>query len=82
MLKILDTKDVGDSYNSAPAGKPVEFKLLGSKIIEKGPVRATLRLIFEHNFKLDVSLANTGTFFEFAAKFNNNKKNRKIQACL
>ncbi len=82
VLKILDTKDVGDSYNSAPVGKPVEFKLLGSKIIEKGPVRATLRLLFEHNFKLDISLANTGTFFEFEAKFNNNKKNRKIQACL
>lgn len=82
ILKILDTKDIGDSYNSAPIGKPSEFKLLGSKIIEKGSIRACLRLIFEHNFKLDVCLTNLGRFFEFEAKFNNNKKNRKIQMCL
>ncbi len=81
-LKILDTKDIGDSYNCAPVGKPAELKLLDAKVIEKGPIRAVLRLIFEHNFKLDVSLTNTGRFFEFEAKFNNNKKNRKIQACL
>ncbi len=82
VLEILDTKDIGDSYNFAPSGKPAKFKLLGAKIIEKGPVRATLRLIYEHNFKLDVSLTNNGRFFEFEAKFNNNKKNRKIQASL
>jgi len=82
VLKILDTKDMGDSYNSAPTGKPYSFKLLGSKVIEKGNVRAILRLIFEHNFKLDISLTNQSKFFEFEAKFNNNKKNRKIQACL
>ena len=82
VLKILDIKDVGDSYNSAPKGKSSEFKLLGTKIIEKGSIRACLRLIFEHNFKLDVFLTNLGRFFEFEAKFNNNKKNRKIQMCL
>lgn len=82
VLKILETKDVGDSYNSAPIGKPNEFKLLNTKIIEKGNIRATLRLIFEHNFKLDITLSDYSKFFEFEAKFNNNKKNRKIQACL
>ncbi len=81
-LKILVTKDIGDSYNFAPASKPLKLKLLGAKVIEKGPVRAALRLLFENNFKLDVFLSNFSEFFEFRAKFNNNKKNIKIQACI
>jgi len=80
-LKILVTRDIGDSYNFAPASEPAEYKLLRSKVIEKGPVRAVLRLIFENNFKLDVSLTGCSEFFEFRAKFNNRKKNIKIQAC-
>lgn len=81
VLKILVTEDIGDSYNFAPASYPVSLTLLGAKVIEKGPVRAALRLLFENNFKLDVFLSNSSEFFEFEAKFNNNKKNRKIQAC-
>ena len=81
VLKILVTEDIGDSYNFAPKSKPLEYKLLGVKVIEKGPVRACLRLLFENNFKLDVYLSNSAKFFEFRAKFNNNKKNQKIQAC-
>ncbi len=79
-LKILVTKDIGDSYNFAPGSNPVSLELLGAKVLEKGPVRAALRLLFEGNFKLDVFLSNSSEFFEFRAKFNNNKKNQKIQA--
>jgi len=81
-LKILVTEDIGDSYNFAPKSKPHSLKLFGAKVIEKGPVRAALRLLYENNFHLDVFLSNTSEFFEFRAKFNNNKKNRKIQACI
>ncbi len=81
VLKILVTEDIGDSYNFAPASYPLSLKLLRAKVMEKGPIRAALRLFFENNFKLDVFLSNTSEFFEFEAKFNNNRKNRKIQAC-
>ena len=80
-LKIIVSEDFGDSYNSACPKKPIQYKLLGAKIVEKGPIRAALRLLFENNFKLDVYLSNYQEFFEFEAKFNNNRKNQKIQAC-
>lgn len=81
-LKVLVSKDLGDSYNSACPDKPLEWRLLDSKVIEKGPIRACLRLLFENNFKLDVYLTNQSKFFEFEAKFNNSKKNQKIQMCI
>lgn len=81
VLKMLEYQDFGDSYNSACPNKPVEWALLGTKVISKGPIEACLRLIFEHNFRLDVKLSNCSEFFMFEAKFSNNKKNRKIQAC-
>lgn len=81
VFKILEYQDFGDSYNSACPNKPVSWALLGAKVVSKGPVEACLRLIFEHNFRLDVKLNNDAEFFTFDVKFNNNKKNRKIQAC-
>ncbi len=81
VLKMLVSEDFGDSYNSACPNEPLAYALLGARVIEKGPVRACLELLFENNFKLDVYLSNYQEFFEFEAKFNNNKKNRKIQAC-
>lgn len=81
-LAVLVSKDLGDSYNSACPDKPIKQRLLGSKIIEKGPLRACLQLIYENNFKLNVYLSNNSQFFECRAKFNNNKKNQKIQMCL
>lgn len=81
-LEIICTKDFGDSYNSAPDKKSLSYKLLETKVIEKGPIRAGLRLVFEHNFKLDVFLSNFSKSFEFEAKFNNKKKNQKIQVVL
>lgn len=80
-LKIIDYTDFGDSYNSACPNKPDEIKLLGGRILKKGPVEATLELKFEKGLRIEISLSNHSKFFDCRLKFNNNKKNRKIQMC-
>ncbi len=78
-IKITDTKDLGDSYNYAPATKPEILKPLKSKVLENGTIRSVLR-IFYKDLTLDVILNNKDRFFEFVAKINNKKKNHKLQA--
>ncbi len=78
-LKIFDTKDLGDSYNFAPAHKPCELPLLKTKIVEKGPLRSILRLFYK-NIKLDVILYACAKHIEFRANIDNKTKNHKLQA--
>lgn len=78
-LRIIDTKDSGDSYNYAPNSKPEIIKPYKTKIVENGQIRSVLR-IFYKDLTLDVILDNKNKFFEFDTKINNKKKNHKLQA--
>ena len=77
-IKIIDTRDLGDSYNYAPASKTEIIKPLKTKVVENGTIRSVLR-IFYKDLALDVILNNKDKFFEFEAKINNKKKNHKLQ---
>ncbi len=77
-IKIIDTKDDGDSYNYAPAGESVEIKILKTKLIYCGDIQSKLRIYFK-NIELDVILNNKSEFFEFDIKLNNKTKNHKLQ---
>lgn len=50
-IEITDRADVGDSYNfgALKGDKPLKAKLVSSKILRKGKIKSTLRLIYELN---------------------------------
>ena len=77
-IKITDTRDLGDSYNFAPASKAEIIKPIKTKVLENGLVRSVLR-IFYKDLTIDAILDNKNKFFEFNAKINNKKKNHKLQ---
>ena len=77
-ITITDTKDLGDSYNYAPASMPEILIPYNSKIIENGQIRSVLR-IFYKDLLFDIILNNKDKFFDFEVKINNKKKNHKLQ---
>ena len=48
-IQFIDRADIGDSYNFGPLDndKPIESKILNTKIIENGHIRAILQIEFE-----------------------------------
>lgn len=52
-----DIADNGDTYNFAPLKNdtPIKSKFIGSKIIEKGPLRVLLRLTYSIKIPADIS---------------------------
>lgn len=80
-LKFTDRADIGDSYNFAPNDEPRELLVLKTKVIEKGPLRAVLRMYFKDLF-VDAQLCNKGKYIEFACEINNKRKNYKLSVVL
>ena len=76
-FEIINTKDLGDSYNYAPKD-PQKLKLLKTKIVENGDIRCKLRLFYK-NINLDLILYNNSKNLEFEVKINNKEKNHKLQ---
>lgn len=84
-LDFIDFKDLGDSYNfGADANdKGVEGKILSSKVILKGPQRATIRVkikIKSIALHAEISLDKGSDLLYFKITFNNNLKNHLLQA--
>lgn len=77
-IKILDTKEDGDSYNYAPIENPKTLCPTRTKAIIDGKIQSVLRIYFK-NLKLDVILNNKENFLTFSAKIKNKEKNHKLQ---
>lgn len=80
-LEIVDFKDLGDSYNSAPdindTGTVEE--IISSKVVLQGKLRCTLCLETQ-NSKIYVSLDKNSEALDFKVVYNNKKKNHIVQA--
>ena len=77
-IVVKDTKDLGDSYNYAPADCGKQLELKKTKIIENGKIRSKLRLYFKF-MELDLILSNSSKNIEFEVKIKNKEKNHKLQ---
>ncbi len=78
-LNIVDTKDMGDSYNCAPKSKPLKKEIIKTKVLKKGSLYSVLCVYFK-DLILEISLFDNADFLKFKAKINNKEKNHKIQA--
>lgn len=78
VLKLTKIKDIGDSYNFAPKGEFIEYKLQKTKIEYDGQIQSSFLLDF-NEIKLSVILDNHSQFIKFNSIINNKTKNHKIQ---
>ncbi|MBR2386811.1 hypothetical protein IKA92_05905 [bacterium] len=76
-FEIINTKDLGDSYNYVPSAFK-KLPLLKTKIVENGEIRSKLRLFYKNIF-LDLILTNNSKNLEFEVKIKNKEKNHKLQ---
>ncbi len=83
-LKIIDFKDMGDTYNFAPDvnDKGKYAKVLSSKLLRYGHVQSAILIIAElgrEKFKIEVSLNRNSDYLKFKIKWNNLHKNHLLQ---
>ena len=83
-LKIIDFKDMGDTYNFAPDvnDKGKSAKVLSSKLLRYGHVQSAILIVAElgrEKFKIEVSLNRNSDYLKFKIKWNNLHKNHLLQ---
>lgn len=83
-LKIIDFKDMGDTYNFAPDvnDKGKSAKVLSSKLLRCGHVQSAILIVAElgrEKFKIEVSLNRNSDYLKFKIKWNNLHKNHLLQ---
>ena len=83
-LKIIDFKDMGDTYNFAPDvnDKGKSAKVLSSKLLRYGHVQSAILIVAElgrEKFKIEVSLNRNSDYLKFKVKWNNLHKNHLLQ---
>lgn len=83
-LKIIDFKDMGDTYNFAPDvnDKGKYAKVLSSKLLRCGHVQSAILIVAElgrEKFKIEVSLNRNSDYLKFKIKWNNLHKNHLLQ---
>ena len=83
-LKIIDFKDMGDTYNFAPDVnyKGKSAKVLSSKLLRCGHVQSAILIVAElgrEKFKIEVSLNRNSDYLKFKIKWNNLHKNHLLQ---
>lgn len=83
-LKIIDFKDMGDTYNFAPDvnDKGKSAKVLSSKLLRHGHVQSAILIVAElgrEKFKIEVSLNRNSDYLKFKIKWNNLHKNHLLQ---
>jgi hypothetical protein len=84
-FSLIDFIDLGDSYNNAPSANDSGklYKILRSKIVYQGELRAVLRIDYEGDWDvitLFVSLDKGARFLKFNFDWINSQKNHCLNA--
>lgn len=84
-IRFVDFKDKGDCYNYAPAAgdKGAESKIISSKVLYEGKLRAALGVKFKINsavLNAEISLNKGSKLLNFKISWINKTKNHLLQA--
>lgn len=84
VVRFIDYKDEGDSYNTGYVENDngMEGKVLSSKIIDEGPLRASLGIDIDVDgdiLHIITSIDKESTIIHFNIKWENTKKNHLLQ---
>lgn len=85
-FSLIDFVDLGDSYNNAPKvdDNGSEFKILRSKVLYDGNLRAVLKVDFEGVWDvipLNITLDNHSEYLKFEFNWNNSRKSHLLEVC-